>query len=858
VVDLAPEDHGVIWTVPTALWLLALVPLVWVASRFSRTNFSKRQHLLQLVVRSLVLAALAVALARPVMEVGSSNLSVVYLVDTSYSVSSQAVGDAATRITALNAGLSPDHSRIVAFARGAQVVENEAALRQLVNTDPGQASTFDRTSSDLEAGLAAARAELAPGHVPRLVLFTDARQTSGDVTAAVTQLTASGIPVHVYPMAARDLGDTWVEAMRLPARLAPGGLVTVTVDVGSQRAVSGVVELKLGDRVLATATQALAVGTTAVPLEVSLDDAGAVSFVAVVTTAGDPLVENNTLTQAAWVAPRPRVLYVEGTPQSSRYLGSALEQSGFDVEVRAAAGLPSTAAELAPFEVVVLSDLAKSVLPDPKIAVLADWVEVSGGGLLVTGGEAVFGENGYRESALERLLPVTFERKDEPEVALIMVLDKSWSMAGTNIEMLRVSAQAAVDVMKDEHTLGIVTFNDGLDWTLTPRQVGPNRQAIAKAIAGIEPSGHTLIFPAVEQGYQALSKLKARAKHVLLLSDGRSYPDDYETLINKMVAEKMTVSSVAMGAAADRELLANIAKWGKGRTYAADNPKDVPQIFVKEAKDVTSPGFDEEPLKPVVKHLGFLDGINFATAPALRGRTATVIKDTALEMLGTEDEDPLLAYWPIGAGRAAVFASDVKDRWAADWVKWRGYGPFFSAVVRELAGQRPVPLSLDMEVGPARGSSRAVTLTVEARDEVGKPRNLLRPNVRVRAGDLERTLVARQVAPGRYEARLTTDANVAVQAELVDAAILEGSGLSRSFVPDAGAEYRFGPADTSLLASIAASTGGSVTPEPAALERGAGDSSASRIALWPWLVLFAAFAWAADLFLRRIRIFEEA
>jgi len=424
--------------------------------------------------------------------------------------------------------------------------------------------------------------------------------------------------------------------------------------------------------------------------------------------------------------------------------------------------------------------------------------------------------------------------------------------------MLRISAQAAVDVMKDEHTLGIVTFNDGLDWTLTPRQVGPNRPAIAKAIAGIEPSGHTLIFPAVDQGYQALSKLKARAKHVLLLSDGRSYPDDYETLVNKMVAEKMTVSTVAMGAAADRELLANIAKWGKGRTYAADNPKDVPQIFVKEAKDVTSPGFDEEPLKPVVKHVGFLDGINFATAPALRGRTATVIKDTALEMLGTEDEDPLLAYWPIGAGRAAVFASDVKDRWAADWVKWRGYGPFFSAVVRELAGQRPVPLALDMEVGAARGTSRAVTLTVEARDEAGKPRNLLRPNIRVRAGALERTLVARQVAPGRYEARLTTDANVMVEAELVDASLPEGSGLSRSFVPDAGAEYRFGPADTSLLASIAASTGGSVTPEAAALERGAGDTSASRIALWPWLVLFAAFAWAADLFLRRIRIFETA
>ncbi len=846
------------WTMPSALWLLALVPLVWVASRFSRTNFNKRQHLVQQIVRSLVLTALALALARPILEVGSSNLSVVYLVDTSYSVSSQGVGEAATRIAALNEELRPNHSRIVAFAGSARVVESDAALRALVDAEAAPAATFDRTVSDLEMGLAAARAELAPGHVPRIVLFTDARPTRGDVTAAVTQLAAAGVPVHVYPMAPRDLGDVWVEAMRLPLRLAPGGLVTVTVDVGSQKAVNASVELKADGRSLAKQPVALTAGTTAVPVEVSLDEAGATTFEATVTAAGDPLAENNTLQQAAWVAARPKVLYVEGTIASAKYLQSALEQSGFDVDARGAAGLPATASDLAPFDVVILSDLAKSVLPDEKVAVLANWVEETGGGLLVTGGEAVFGENGYRESPLERLLPVTFERKDEPEIALIMVLDKSWSMAGTNIEMLRISAQAAVDVMKDEHTLGIVTFNDSLDWTLTPRQVGPNRELIKKTIAGIEPSGHTLIFPAVEQAYIAQQKLKARAKHVLLLSDGRSYPDDYETLINKMTAEKITVSSVAMGAAADRELLNNIAKWGKGRFYASDDPKDVPQIFVKEAKEVMSPGFDEEPLKPVVEHVGFLEGIDFTRAPALRGRTATVLKDTALELLRTEDEDPLLAYWPIGSGRAAVFASDVKDRWAADWIRWRGYGPFFSAVVRELAGQRLLPWTLDMEVGPARGTSRQVTLTLESRDEQGKPRNLLRPSVRVRAGELERTLVARQIAPGRYEARLTTDAAVPVEAELVDASLPEGAGLSRRFVPDPGAEYRFRQPDTSLLASIAASTQGSVTPEASSLDRESGDSRASRLALWPWLVLFAAFAWALDLLLRRIRIFEAA
>ncbi len=850
---------SVIWTSPAALWLLVLVPLVWVAARYSRTNFNPRQHLLQTIVRTLVLAALAIALARPVFEVGSSRLSVVYLVDVSYSISSRSVTEAASRIAELNTALRPDHSRIVAFGRHARVVTDGAALSQLVSADvpTNQAgSAVDRSASDLDAALAAARAELAPGHVPRLILFSDGHATTGDVAKAVAQLASAGIPVHVFPMAPRELGDTWVEGVRLPLRLAPGGLIAATVDVGSQRDTSALVEIRSGTKVLGSKAVALSPGSTAVPVEISVDEVGAVSLEARVTSPGDPLETNNTLTQAALVAPRPKVLYVEGTMASARYLTAALEQSGFDVEVRPAAGLPATVDGLTPFDVVVLSDLARSVLPDPKVAVLSTWVEQFGGGLLVAGGEAVFGEDGYRESPLERLLPVTFERKDEPEVALIMVLDKSWSMAGTNIEMLRVSAQAAVDVMKDEHTLGIVTFNDSLDWTLTARQVGPNRDMIKKAIAGIEPSGHTLIFPAIEQGYLALQKLKARAKHVLLLSDGRSYPDDYEALINKMTAEKMTVSSVAMGAAADRELLANIAKWGKGRSYAADDPKDVPQIFVKEAKDVTSPGFDEKLLKPVVKHVGFLDGIDFARAPQLRGRTATVIKDTALELIQTEEEDPLLAYWPIGAGRAAVFASDVKDRWAADWLKWRGYGPFFSAIVRELAGQRFPAWSMDLDVAPARGVSRNVTVTVEAREPDGRPRNLLRPTVRVEAGGQPRDLVARQVAPGRYEARLTTDASADVSATLVDASAPTTAGLSRRFVPDAGAEYRFGAPDNTLLTSLASSTGGTVAPDAEKLRSAGSDSRAARRAGWPGLVLFALIGWATDLLLRRVRLFE--
>src|SRR5262245_15108515 len=106
---------SVSFTAPAALWLLAIIPVLWIARRWARTNFNPRQQVLQFAVRALLLAALAGALARPVISMGSTRISVVYVVDVSHSVSSRAITDAAARIDALNNEVRPSHSRIVAF-----------------------------------------------------------------------------------------------------------------------------------------------------------------------------------------------------------------------------------------------------------------------------------------------------------------------------------------------------------------------------------------------------------------------------------------------------------------------------------------------------------------------------------------------------------------------------------------------------------------------------------------------------------------------------------------------------------------------------------------------------------------------
>jgi uncharacterized membrane protein/uncharacterized protein YegL len=846
------------FSAPGALWLLLALPLVWIAPRFARTRFSPPQRRIQAVLRTVLLGALVFAMARPVISGSSAQESIVYAVDVSHSVSGRAIEAAAGTIDELNAAIRPAHSRVVAFGSTAMALKDSEALRRLARTEPGEAGNddVDRRGTDLEAGLDAARAELAPGHVPRVVLFSDGRPTAGDVSAAIARLAAGNVPVGVQPLAPRSLGDAWVDALDVPDTIIAGAPFVATVTVASQKDQAATVELRSADKVLSSRPVLLVKGLTPVTMEASVDAAGASVLQAAIAVPGDPLEINNTLDHPVWAGPHAQVLYVEGTPASAHYLSGALTTSGFDVTVRPASQLPTSIAALDPWDVVILSDVARASISDPAMAALTEWVEDGGGGLLFAGGEAVFGEGGYRKTALERLSPVTFERRDDPEVALILVLDRSLSMAGTSMELCKAAAQAAVNVMTDEQSIGVITFNDRFSWEVTLRNVGKNRDNIREKIAGIGPGGQTLIFPALEQAYIALRSAKARAKHVVLLSDGRTYPDDYEGLVRKMNEAKITVSSVAVGPSSDPELLRNIANWGKGRSYVVADARELPQIFVKEAKNALTPGFDEKEITPIVKAPAFLTGVDLAHIPHLKGRTATALKDTALELLATEDDDPLLAFWPVGLGRAAVFASDVKDRWAAEWIKWRGYGPFFTAVVRAVQRQRPAALSLEVAPRPIRGRTRSIDVAVEARDGKGQYQNMLHPVVRVQQGTgAPAELTARQVAPGRYEATILADAALPVSVTLTGD---EAGGASRLVLPDGAAEYRFRQPDEALLKSIAAATRGAWMPTPTSLGSLAGDYRTDRRPIWPALLALALLLWLVDLVLRRVRIFEEA
>lgn len=72
--------------------------------------------------------------------------------------------------------------------------------------------------------------------------------------------------------------------------------------------------------------------------------------------------------------------------------------------------------------------------------------------------------------------------------------------------------------------------------------------------------------------------------------------------------------------------------------------------------------------------------------PALLGYNRFGLKTDAY-LLATAGDDPLLAVRDVGAGCAAVWASDIGPHWCPEeFVSWPGYGRLFGQLMRWLAG----------------------------------------------------------------------------------------------------------------------------------------------------------------------------
>lgn len=705
--------------------------------------------------------------------------------------------------------------------------------------------------SDLAAVIAAAAGSMPPTHAPHVVVFSDGNATSGEVLQAALR---AGFPVSTVPLPTRPDPEVQVSSVNVPAQVRDGEPFYVEVLVDSNHADEGLIEVFRGAHKVLSERQTIKAGENRFRFRQSVTGERLAEFVVRISgLSQDTLLDNNSESGLVYTAGKPRVLLVDPDPRQLDDLARALEQEDIQVHVRPPTGMPDNLADLQNYEMLVLSNVPATKLTQRQMEVARTYVQDLGGGFLMLGGDQSFGLGGYYKSVLEEILPVRsdFEKeKEKPSLAMTLVIDRSGSMSGEKLEMAKTAAQAAVELLGPSDKICVIAF-DGDPFTVVEMQQLTDKSRVIDEIARIDEGGGTSMYPPMVEAHEGLVATVAKLKHIIILTDGVSEPGDFAGITQEMANAKITVTTVAIGAGCDEELLQEIAKIGNGRYYFADDPASIPQIFAKETVTASKSAIDEQPFVPqLVRATRVLADIDFESAPFLLGYVMTRPKPTCELILASEKGDPVLAWWRYGLGMTAAFTSDAKARWSAEWLGWPEFSRFWAQTIRHVM-RKSESKGLLVQVQKRAGKA---LVTVDSVDPIGQFINEAITETTVIDPQLgSRKVSLLQTAPGRYAGEFATPTSGSYHMELQQT--LAGQPVvqqSRGITVGYSDELRLKPTNEALLQSVASVTGGRFNPLPGSVFENTSRTAQRPTPLWPWLIAAAAILLVLDVALRRI------
>ena len=834
---------------------LAALPVLFAISLHSLTDISVGQVIISTVLRGVIISGLFIALARPVWSTSSTRKAIVVLVDVSKSIDDKQLAAATNYLSSLRSELnSGDKLSTITFS--------EKPRRQPDNVESFARHEGEGEATDIQSAIRLAYTAFPEGYLPEILLISDGNETLGNSLSEVSRANDLGVRISRISFPKEPRPEIRLTEIKLPSAIREGAPFVVRGKVFSTQEQSIEVALSKDGSRLEKKNFEIGKGVNWVDFKTVVPKSGFANFkMKVVAETGDTEPNNNIATVAAAVNGRPRILYAEGSSSRNGQraaLTRALEAENFRVDERGPRGIPSNIAELQNYDLVLISDIPEKFIGVAQMNALNTYVRKNGGSLLMSGGEDSFGSGGFQGSTLERMMPVRFDSettREQPNVAIMMVIDRSGSMSGPKIEAAKESARATVEVLSPTDMVGVIAF-DNSPVSVVRLQRAANRGRISTDIARLTASGGTNILPALNEAYETLLTANARVKHVILLSDGQAPYDGISGLTREMRSANITVSAVGIGDA-DRNLLQMISSEGNGRLYMVEDIAALPRIFMKETTEAKKSALVEDRIRArIVKRADLIEGTGVGNAPSLRGYVSTKAKPTADVILASDLGEPLLARWRLGAGQTVAWTSDVKNRWAVEWLRWPNFAKFWAQVVR-ASMRNKVHQSFDLSVKVAGDQTQVV---VDAIDPNGGFINGLDSELQIMSPEDGQKVIRRvpmqQTGPGRYATDFDVETYGAYRLKVVqkreNKVVAETLGAAALSYPQ---EYVQTSINEPFLTSISTATNGLADPTPGELAAESSNSITFREELWPWIMLILAGLLLVDTYLKRVRLF---
>ncbi len=847
---------GISFEQPWAL-LALLIPAGWLAWDLYRRRH-KRPTAFEWM-RIVVVLLLTLALAGTGITFSARNQAVMFIADMSTSTGSVRQQMEQFIKTAIGAMEPGDMAGVLAVAEDAQM-ETPVAERPVFT---GFTAVVKPDYTDLERGLRLGAALLPSGYRPRLVLLSDGKENVGNAMAEVQRLRQRGFTVDVVNLAPQPGAEAFIKTIDAPGALRLGERLDVTMTLTSTATQTATLRIYEERTLLESRSVNLQPGDQQVRVSMEGLKPGYHRVWAVLEAQSDTLTQNNESSVMVNVQGAPSILVVEGFPGAGTNIRQALESTGMEVEVRTPDGLPTHGTQFARYASVVLVDVPAPFIRSTTMEALAGYVQQSGHGLVVIGGENSYSMGGYSGTKLEEIMPVSMDvpqRKEKPPIAVALIVENFESEQKINVS--KEAGKALVDMLTPKDTILVSDATIVRGWAVPPTKV-TDKAKIKAQIDAMSPGDPVHYMEHIEAAADELRKVDAKVKHIVLAGDGDAQSisfGEYASRVSRIAADGITISTIHVNwlRPGEEVLMQLIAQQGKGRYYLASDVNATPQIFLQEAKSMARPGIVEQDFLPgVISQNPMLQGLN--GLPMLRGYVATTPKPTGEIVLQSPDSDPILSVWQTGLGRVVAFTSDSGGLWSEQWVRWGGFNQFWSNLVSytmpavDSSGLRT---SASVVGGKARLTVQLPGEGMEVGGVGGEnswPANItagiILPDGSTKVQQLQAT------APGQYEGEIAASIPGPYLVKLSAGTKRQSVLLGETFiVVPYSPEFATSGADPGFMQRLARAGGGQELADAAAAFARNLPPAPGRLPLDKALLIAALLLWPIDIALRRLAI----
>ena len=339
---------------------------------------------------------------------------------------------------------------------------------------------------------------------------------------------------------------------------------------------------------------------------------------------------------------------------------------------------------------VILNNISLNEVPITAWQMLIAQVETRGLGLLVIGGDQSFARGGYRNSILEKILPVTAQPTEtQKSHRIIFVIDRSGSMARkidgvTILDRAQTAVTNTLSRLQQKDQFAIIAFDREAELITKMKPVSAQSNTLPPNFE-MHAGGGTSLKSAFELAIPEFPKPDNRdnkTKNILIIvTDGSIKQQEIPVLAEQLKENHIDLIAFSVDDKTENTNLQRLAELSNGKMIHSTSAIQLSSQMNDEMNQRVQPYNRQPTATHSQQSLPIIASSETPFQwPVSMGYSITRAKDSASQYLISDKNEPILISHHAGAGRVTVLTTELTTANYL-WAQWPGLGSFIQSLL---------------------------------------------------------------------------------------------------------------------------------------------------------------------------------